>query len=205
LGAQALRFANDRLRLWIDPRQGALAPTGRPDRTRPGGEPQRALAHRDWRRDRDAVAAEQDEGQRDRAGDRGDAGAEPLLRFRTEAATSPPRTADSLRRLLLASREHPRRRRRRALPLARGCDQRAGGAEAIAGVLRDRALDHRIDSLRDFRLGVCLLARVGNDSGERLIEDTAERVDVCLGPDSLPPPLLRRHVLDRADDRATGA
>ena len=81
----------------------------------------------------------------------------------------------------------------------------AGARVAVGRVLGDGALDHRVEPLRHLRLGVGFLARVGDDPGQRLVEDAAERVDVGGRADRAAAPLLRRHVLGGADHRGAAA
>ena len=93
------------------------------------------------------------------------------------------------------------RRRRRALMLTGGVDQSARGRKALRRVLGDGAFDHGVEARGDLGLGVLGLACVGDDPGQRLIEDAAERVDVGSRADAPPLPLLGGHVFDRAGDR----
>ena len=126
-------------------------------------------------------------------------------RSRADAAPAPPadrhrrsaarRVSESTR---VAAGVAPSRSRAAAISAA-------GARVALGRVLGDGALDHRVEPLRHLRLGVGLLAGVGDDPGQRLVEDAAERVDVGGRADRSAPPLLRRHVLDRADDRGAAA
>ena len=116
-------------------------------------------------------------------------------------AEAGPAGRDRRGRALRRLREHPGRRQPAALALAGRGDQRARARVAVGGVLGDGPLDHRVEPRRHLRLGVGVLARVGDDPGQRLVEDAAERVDVGGRPDRPAPPLLRRHVLGGADHR----
>ena len=185
----------------VEPGQGAVGFAGHPDRVGGGGDPQRRGANRDRLGDVDPAAAEQGRGQRRQPGGRRRRGAGPLQPPPAQRPEAPAAAADRLRRPLRRVREHPRRRQAGALALAGGGDQRPGARVAPARVTVDGPLDHRVKPLRDLRLGVGVLAGVGDDPGQRLVEDAAERVDVGGGADRAAAPLLRRHVLGGADDR----
>ena len=128
------------------------------------------------------------------ASDEGDRRAPRRPRRRPTAAScrrSRPRPpAPSCAAIARASAARPARRAPGSPPGAApwrsrgGVDQRAGARVALGRVLGDRPFDHRVEPLRHLRLGVGVLARVGDDPGQRLVEDAAERVDVGGRPDA---------------------
>ena len=93
-------------------------------------------------------------------------------------------------------------------------------AVAPAGVLGERAGEDGVELARELGAGLArrrrLLVHVGPEegdvgcprkrrlAGQALVEDTAERVEVGAGVDLVPRDLLRRDVLERADDVAGG-
>ena len=131
--------------------------------------------------DRDAVAAEAGaQGKATAPASGSDAGAKPLRCGPRRQSPAPP-AAQPEARVGCSSRAESTRvaAGRRALALAAPPrSARPALAVALGRVLGDRPLDHRVDPLRHLRLGVGLLAGVGDDPGQRLVEHAAERVDV---------------------------
>src|SRR5205085_10677894 len=97
-------------------------------------------------------------------------------------------------------------------------DQRGRRGEAVARVLRHRAVEDRVLAWRDVRPeranarhgllevlernGHEVLALEGRAAGEQLEEEDAERVLVRAGVDRLAPRLFRRDVVARAEERS---
>ena len=190
------RRADDPAALRVDPGQGAVGGARDPDRPFAGGEPERRGPDRDRRGDRDVVVAEEQEERRDqRREDRGSDEPPPRQRAHPPAQTPPFSVplpgGDGARRRLGAVAEDPGRGRGRALALARRLDQGAGAGVAIARVLGDGSLDHGVEAGGHLRLGVAGAAGEGDDPGQRLVEDAAERVDVGGGADVAGPATAR--------------
>ena len=176
----------------------------RPTASRSGG-----VADRDRRGDRDVVAAEQEDEGGDQRDERPRASpASPSARDRTRAAQASRLAPPGSARVGASG------------PLGRGPGSRPGSppgarapprsarrrsGSARPGPWRPRARSPSSMPARHLRLGVGVLAREGDDPGQRLVEDAAERVDVGGRADALAAPLLGRHVLDRADDRGAAA
>ena len=107
-------------------------------------------------------------------------------------------------------------------PLGRGGpgggNELAAAPVAVEGRLRERFPDHPLERLGQLGHSLCQLWRLrvemgvqhrdlgrtveGRRSGEALVEDTRERVDVRARIDGPALDLLRRRVLERADEGA---
>ena len=209
--AEAKRRRRDPASCWVDPRKRPVESAGHPDRVLADREAQRRPPHLDRRRDGGAAAAQHQNRRHTQCDDRE---SRPGQQGRRQPRNPLPPTcvpgidrrrrwviAGMFRRAPLGIGEDKGRRRRGADVGARRVDQLAGRRVPLGRVFGDGPFDDPVEASRHLGLDIALAARVGDDAGERLVEDAAERVDVGCRADLAAAPLLGRHVFDRADDR----